>query len=85
MEPRDSGMKTGKMEVTLMADKTTLRKLKLQVQISVDGYIAGPNGELDGGALFDSWLIKAGLIDEFHLFVNPAAIGNGMAIFKDVN
>ncbi|MGE5661814.1 MAG: hypothetical protein ACM3X1_06155 [Ignavibacteriales bacterium] len=31
-----------------MADnKTTLRKLKLQVQMSVDGYIAGPNGEMD--------------------------------------
>ena len=38
-----------------------------------------------GGATFDSSLIKAGLIDEFHLFINPAAIGSGMAIFKDVN
>lgn len=168
-------------------NKTTLRKLKLQVQISVDGYIAGPNGEMDwmvwnwddkikkyvyeltepvdtillgrkmtdgfishwsdvmskpddpsyafakkmietpkvvftktlnksrwvntdiatgdltdeinklkshnggkdiivyGGATFDSSLIKAGLIDEFHLFVNPAAIGNGLTIFKDLN
>jgi dihydrofolate reductase len=165
---------------------TTLRKLKLQVQMSTDGYIAGPNGEMDwlvwnwddklkeyvneltesvdsillgrkmtegfisywsdvmakpdhhdyafakkmietpkvvftktlnkskwvntdiatgdltdeinklkrqegkdiivyGGASFDSSLIKAGLIDEFHLFVNPAAIGNGMTIFKDLN
>ena len=24
-----------------------MRKLKLQVQISIDGYIAGPNGEMD--------------------------------------
>src|SRR5690348_10268016 len=31
-----------------------------------------------GGASFDSSLIKAGLIDEFHLFINPAAIGSGM-------
>ena len=162
-----------------------LRKLKLQVQISIDGYIAGPNGEMDwmvwnwddklknyvfeitesvdtiilgrkmtdgfisewsdimtkpgdpfhafakmmietpkvvftktlkiskwvntvlatgdltdeimklksesgkdiivyGGATFDSSLIRAGLIDEFHLFINPAAIGNGMTIFKDL-
>jgi dihydrofolate reductase len=38
-----------------------------------------------GGATFDSSLIKAGLIDEFHLFVNPAAIGSGMAIFEDIN
>ena len=167
-------------------NKTTLRKLKLQVQMSTDGYIAGPKGEMDwlvwnwddklkeyvneltesvdsillgrkmtegfisywsdvmakpdhhdyafakkmietpkvvftktlnkskwvntdiatgdltdeinnlkrqegrdiivyGGASFDSSLIKAGLIDEFHLFVNPAAIGNGMTIFKDLN
>jgi dihydrofolate reductase len=34
-----------------------------------------------GGAGFVSSLIKAGLIDEYHLFVNPAAIGKGMAIF----
>ena len=160
-----------------------MRKLKLQVQISVDGYIAGPNGEMDwmvwnwddelkkyvtdltdsidcillgrkmapefishwakvaanpdnpeftagkkftdtpkvvftktldesewentalatgdlveevkklkqkegkdiivyGGASFVSSLIKEGLIDEFHLFVNPAALGNGMPIFE---
>jgi dihydrofolate reductase len=162
-----------------------MRKLKLQVQMSVDGYIAGPNGEMDfmvwdwddelkqyvddltepvdcivlgrklaegfiphwaavaanpdhpeftagkkytdthkvvfsktltmsewdntvlaqgkivdeitklkkqdgkeiiayGGATFVSALIKHGLIDEFHLFVNPAAIGKGMAIFNEV-
>ena len=38
-----------------------------------------------GGASFDSSLIKEGLIDEFHLFINPAAIGKGMTIFKDLN
>jgi dihydrofolate reductase len=38
-----------------------------------------------GGAAFDSSLIKAGLIDEFHLFINPAAIGSGMAIFKNLS
>ena len=38
-----------------------------------------------GGATFDSSLIKTGLIDEFHLFVNPAVIGNGLSIFKDLN
>ena len=153
-----------------------MRKLKLQVQMTVDGYIAGPNGELDfalrewddelkkyvgeitdpvdcivlgrklaegfiphwashpeqegaskfntthkvvftktleksewpdtvlakgdlveeitklkaqdgqdiiayGGATFVSALIKAGLIDELHLFINPAAIGKGLQIF----
>jgi dihydrofolate reductase len=156
-----------------------MRKLKLQVQMSIDGYIAGPNGEMDwmvwnwddklkdyvgaltqdidcivlgrklaegfiphwasnpemegaevfnntpkvvftktldtsewadttlakgdiveeitklksqggkdiiayGGASFVSSLVKHNLIDEYHLFVNPAAIGNGLSIFKDL-
>jgi dihydrofolate reductase len=165
-------------------DKKVMRKLRLQVQISVDGYIAGPNYEMDwlvwddkyikyvnditetvdtillgrkmvdgfisywtevankpddpmnalakkmieipkvvftktinksrwintdiatgdlkdeitklksqeggggdiivyGGVSFDSSLIKEKLIDEFYLFVNPVAIGNGKTIFKD--
>jgi dihydrofolate reductase len=156
-----------------------MRKLKLQVQMTVDGYIAGPNGEMDwtnrnwddalknyvgeitrpvdcivlgrklaqgfipywashpaeegaekfnhthkvvftktlersewantilakgdlvdeimhlkrqdggdiiayGGATFVSALIQHRLIDEFHLFVNPAAIGSGLTIFKEL-
>lgn len=164
----------------------TMRKLKLQVQMTVDGYIAGPNGEMDfmvwnwddalkqyvetitasvdcivlgrklaegfiphwagvaansddedftagkrftdthkvvftqtlnqsewnntvlakgdlvdeitqlkkqkgndiiayGGATFVSALIHHQLIDEFHLFINPVAIGNGMPIFKELD
>jgi dihydrofolate reductase len=35
-----------------------------------------------GGGTFVTSLINAGLIDEFHLFINPNAIGNGMTIFK---
>ena len=38
-----------------------------------------------GGATFVSALIKHGLIDEFHLFINPTAIGNGMSIFKELD
>ena len=34
-----------------------------------------------GGASFVSSLIKNNLIDEYHLFVNPAAIGKGLTIF----
>lgn len=37
-----------------------------------------------GGATFASALIQYGLIDEFHLFINPTAIGKGMAIFKEL-
>lgn len=36
-----------------------------------------------GGAGFASSLIKQNLVDEYHLFVNPIAIGNGLTIFKD--
>ena len=38
-----------------------------------------------GGAEFVSNLIKEGLIDELHLFVNPVAIGKGMPIFQELN
>lgn len=37
-----------------------------------------------GGATFVSALIKNRLIDEFHLFINPAVIGNGMTIFREI-
>jgi dihydrofolate reductase len=37
-----------------------------------------------GGANFVSQLVKYGLIDEFHLFVNPVAIGKGMTIFSEL-
>jgi len=38
-----------------------------------------------GGAEFDSSLIKEKLIDELHLFMNPAVIGNGLTIFKNIS
>ena len=38
-----------------------------------------------GGASFDSSLIIEKLIDEFYLFINPVAIGNGKTIFKDLS
>ncbi len=46
-----------------------------------------PGGDIIayGGATFVSALIKHGLIDEFHLFVNPTALGRGLAIFKELN
>ena len=37
------------------------------------------------GANFVSALIKEGLNDEYHLFINPTAIGNGMTIFKELD
>lgn len=46
---------------------------------------AGNGGDIIayGGATFVSSLIEHNLVDEYHLFINPAAIGKGMAIFKE--
>ena len=38
-----------------------------------------------GGGKFVSSLIRERLIDELNLFINPAIIGNGMPIFKEVS
>jgi dihydrofolate reductase len=38
-----------------------------------------------GGAHFVSSLIKEGLIDEYHLIMNPTAMGNGMTIFNSLD
>ncbi len=38
-----------------------------------------------GGASFVSSLIHAGLIDEFHILINPVAIGRGLSIFNSLN
>lgn len=38
-----------------------------------------------GGATFVSALIKAGLIDELNLSVNPTALGDGLPIFKELD
>lgn len=37
-----------------------------------------------GGSTFVSSLLKANLIDELHLFVNPTVLGRGMPIFNEV-
>lgn len=38
-----------------------------------------------GGASLVSQLIAQNLIDEYHLFINPILMGNGMPIFKELN
>ena len=37
-----------------------------------------------GGSRFVSSLIAEGLIDEYFLFINPSALGNGMTIFNSL-
>jgi dihydrofolate reductase len=38
-----------------------------------------------GGGAFVSSLINAGLIDEYHLFINPVILGSGMSIFQSLS
>jgi dihydrofolate reductase len=45
----------------------------------------GKNIIVYGGATFVSALIKAELIDEFQLYINPAAIGSGMPVFNSLD
>ena len=62
-------------EIATGALKDEITKLKSQEGGDIIVY---------GGASFDSSLIKENLIDEFYLFINPVAIGNGKTIFKDL-
>ena len=38
-----------------------------------------------GGGSFVSSLINKGLIDEYHLFINPMILGSGMPIFQSLS
>jgi len=45
---------------------------------------AGKDIVVYGGADFVSNLVKENLIDEYHLFINPSAVGEGLSIFNSV-
>ena len=65
-------------------NNTILAKGKLSEEIANIKNQKGKDIIVFGGACFVTSLIKEGLIDEFHLIVNPVAIGNGMTIFKSL-
>lgn len=78
---------TAKVVFTKTLDKsewpnTVLASGELSDEINQLKSQAGQDIIVYGGATFVSGLIKAGLIDEFHLFVNPVALSSGMAIFQ---
>ncbi len=62
-------------------ENTVLAKGDLAEEINALKNKAGKDIIAYGGANFVSALIKEGLVDDFHLFVNPNAIGNGLPIF----
>ena len=66
-------------------NNTTLAKGNLAEEIANLKKQNGKDILVFGGAGFVSSLIKEGLIDEYHLFLNPTAIGNGMTIFKSLD
>jgi dihydrofolate reductase len=64
---------------------TVLAKGNLVKEIKALKKQAGKDIIAYGGGAFVSELIKHNLIDEYHLFINPTAIGNGMTIFKGLD
>jgi dihydrofolate reductase len=66
-------------------NNTTLAKGNLSEDITNLKKESGKDILVFGGAGFVSSLIKDGLIDEYHLIVNPTASSNGMTIFNSLD
>ena len=66
-------------------NNTTLAKGNLAEEIADLKKQNGKDIAVIGGAGFVSSLIKEGLIDEYHLIVNPTAIASGMTIFNSLD
>lgn len=64
--------------------RTTLATGDLAQEISALKNQPGGDIIAYGGARFASSLIREGVVDEFHLFVNPVILGKGLAIFSDL-
>jgi dihydrofolate reductase len=62
-------------------DNTDLAKGDLAQEVDALKAKEGKDMIVYGGASFVSALIKARLIDEYHLVINPVILGNGLAIF----
>jgi dihydrofolate reductase len=57
----------------LIEEITKLKKLK------------GRDMIVYGGVSFVSSLIRAGLVDEYHFFINPVVLGEGISIFENLD
>jgi dihydrofolate reductase len=66
-------------------NNTTLAKGNLAEEIAALKKQNGKDILVFGGAGFVSSLIKEGLIDEYHLIINPTAMGSGMTIFNSLD
>jgi dihydrofolate reductase len=65
-------------------DNTALAKGDLVEEIKKLKRQPGKDIIVYGGSSFVSALVKEKLIDEFHLFINPVAIGRGVPIFDQI-
>ena len=65
-------------------DNTDLAKEDLVDEIKKLKSQSGKDIIVYGGTTFVASLIKAGLIDVFHFFVNPVAIGKGDSVFSKI-
>ena len=65
-------------------DNTDLAKGDLKDEIAKLKNQSGKDIIVYGGSSFVSALIKEGLIDEFHFFVNPVALGKGVSAFDNL-
>jgi len=65
-------------------NKTELSKGDLADEINELKKQNGKDIIVYGGSSFVAALIKEGLIDEFHFFLNPIAIGSGISAFEQL-
>lgn len=63
-------------------EKTSLVKTDLAEKVKNLKAQKGKNIIAFGGISFASALLKANLVDELQLFINPIIIGNGISVFK---
>lgn len=69
---------------TSIWDKTELAKGDLKDEVHKLKSQEGKDIIVYGGSSFVSALIREGLIDEFHFFINPVAIGKGASAFEQL-
>ncbi|GAB3218302.1 dihydrofolate reductase family protein [Algoriphagus aestuariicola] len=65
-------------------ESTTLAKGDLAEEVRQLKQQEGKDMIVYGGSSFVANLVKAGLVDEFHLYINPIAIGHGTALFDNL-
>jgi dihydrofolate reductase len=65
-------------------ERTTLATGNLEEEVLALKRQVGKDMIAYGGGTFVSALISKGLIDEYHLFINPTLLGAGMPIFQSL-